>query len=280
MKAYLVSHNGMGDNLYMVGALNYLRPMYEHVYFLCKRRYYENIKLFFDISANITCVPFNDEMDEGSGIASILKDKYTDENNDMFICSKFHRSYMRSRINNKDVLAQQVTPNKYTLVWDTLTAINYSFIEEFYTSINLNLNHFYEYFDLPSVKESTDLYNNVNDYYIVFIQSTSSEGTTLNITNLCKKYMNDDKVILLCNDTNLYDGESKDCEQISIKHKLAQKFVMNKLTSYIDTIKNSDEIYLIDSCFVGIVLPLLKTGRLKTDKVRIIERSVAHKYEL
>ena len=143
MKAYLVSHNGMGDNLYMVGALNYLRPMYEHVYFLCKRRYYENIKLFFDISANITCVPFNDEMDEGSGIASILKDKYTDENNDMFICSKFHRSYMRSRINNKDVLAQQVTPNKYTLVWDTLTAINYSFIEEFYTSINLNLNHFY-----------------------------------------------------------------------------------------------------------------------------------------
>ena len=92
--------------------------------------------------------------------------------------------------------------------------------------------------------------------------------------------MNDDKVILLCNDTNLYDGESKDCEQISIKHKLAQKFVMNKLTSYVDTIKNSDEIYLIDSCFVGIVLPLLKTGRLKTDKVRIIERSVAHKYEL
>ena len=50
---------------------------------------------------------------------------------------------------------------------------------------------------------------------------------------------------------------------------------MNKIAHYIDLIKNCSEIYIIDSCFTGIVLPLVKTNRLKATKVRIILRQLA-----
>jgi hypothetical protein len=64
------------------------------------------------------------------------------------------------------------------------------------------------------------------------------------------------------------------------KYYIAQKFIFNKLVNYVDTIKNSDEIYLIDSCFLGIVLPLLKTNQLKTKNVRIIFRWDVNNYIL
>ena len=38
MNAYLVSHNGLGDNLYMIGALNFIRQFYKNVFFLCKKK--------------------------------------------------------------------------------------------------------------------------------------------------------------------------------------------------------------------------------------------------
>lgn len=39
---------------------------------------------------------------------------------------------------------------------------------------------------------------------------------------------------------------------------------------------NSTEIYIIDSCMTGIVLPLLKTGHLKARVVRIILRKYSN----
>ena len=53
---------------------------------------------------------------------------------------------------------------------------------------------------------------------------------------------------------------------------------MNKLIYYVDVIKNSDEIYIIDSCFTGIILPFVKTNKLKTNKVQIILREEVNKY--
>ena len=43
-----------------------------------------------------------------------------------------------------------------------------------------------------------------------------------------------------------------------------------------DYFKNSDEIYIIDSCFVGMILPLVKTNQLKADPTRIILRGLSH----
>ena len=41
------------------------------------------------------------------------------------------------------------------------------------------------------------------------------------------------------------------------------RYKLNKIVYYVDIIKNSNEIYLIDSCFLGLVLPYIKMNKLK-----------------
>lgn len=273
MDAYLVSHNGLGDNLYMIGALNFIKQFYKNVFFLCKGKYYENVKLFFDENSNIICIPFN-ENDEFNEIKNILdNDKYVDPNIDIFVSGFCHKCYLKSKITNEAFLNHKRIDKNYTIDYSTITTSNYSFIENFYTDINLNLTYFYEYFDLPSTETSKQFFDSVSNYYLVFIQLKSSDGSVLNISNLINKYINDPKVLLICNDSNLY---SKD----HINHSLAEKFLLNKIVYYVDIIKNSDEIYLIDSCFIGVVLPFLKMNKLKTDKVKIILRNQVENYIL
>jgi hypothetical protein len=272
MNAYLVSHNGLGDNLYMIGALNFIKQFYKNVYFLCKNSYYENVRLFFDESSNIICLPFN-EHNEFNEIYKILSNKYNDTNNDIFVCGNCHKRYLQSKITNKEFLNYKKIDKKYTIDFSSINNNNYSFIENFYKDIQLNLTYFYEYFDLPDNVVSKQLYDSVKNYYLIFIQSISSDGKVLNISNLMNTYLNDDKVLILCNDKNLYSIDNK-------KYDLAQQFVLNKIVYYVDTLKNSDEIYLIDSCFLGIVLPFIKTNRLKTQKVQIILRDEVLKHNI
>jgi hypothetical protein len=70
INVYLVSHNGLGDNLFMIGALRFLLNFYDKIYFLCKNKYYNDIKLFFE-NSNIVCVPF-DENNEYQSIKSMI----------------------------------------------------------------------------------------------------------------------------------------------------------------------------------------------------------------
>ena len=266
MNAYFVSHNGMGDNIYMIGALRFLLNFYEKIYFLCKKKYYYNVSLFFIDTPCIICIPFN-ENNELNEIKNIIMKEYYNVNIDVFICGYLHKNFLESKITNEKFLNYKILNKQYTIDFDTINSNNYKFIEDFYTDAKLNLTYFYEYFYLPSTKESIELYNRVSNYYIIFIQLMSSDGCKLNITNLIQKYINDDKVILICNDENLYNLE-KNVE----KYDLCQKFVYNKIINYNDTIINSNEIYIIDSCFIGIVLPYLKTNKLKSKKVRIVLR--------
>ena len=60
MYAYLISHNGLGDNLYMIGALRFLLSYYTNIYFICKRQNYANVVLFFSDEPKIVCVPYDD----------------------------------------------------------------------------------------------------------------------------------------------------------------------------------------------------------------------------
>ena len=270
MNAYLVSHNGMGDNLYMVGALIFLLKYYDKIFFLCKNKYYSNIKLLFSENLNIICVPF-DETDEYNNITMIINKNYND--NDIFICG-IHKRYLKSKITNYKFLNNEQIDKKYTIDFDTLTTNNYSFIENFYKDINLNLTHFYENFYLHSTKESLELYDSVKKYNIIFIQLTCSDGIQLNINNLLEKYLYDTNTILICNDCNLYDIDNKNNNiNIAKKYNLCKNFIFNIIINYNDLIKNSDEIYIIDSCFIGIVLPYLKTKQLKATKVKIILRN-------
>ena len=44
----LLSHNGLGDNITMIGAINYLLTCYKRVYFICKDTNEKNLRLLLD----------------------------------------------------------------------------------------------------------------------------------------------------------------------------------------------------------------------------------------
>jgi len=267
MYAYLISHNRLGDNLFMIGALRFLLAYYTTIYFICKKRNYENVILFFSDEPRIICVPYDDTGIETHEIMCKIYDKYNNPDYDILVAGEFHKRYLRSKITKRIFLDYDCEKSSYTIEYDTITNATYNFIESFYQDIRLNLTHFYDYFVLPQTTESRNLYLRIRTYYIVFIQYKCSDGRHLDITKLLTKYKNEQNVLLISNDHNIYDFA-----QDPIKYELCQPFVFNKLVNYVDTIKNSDEIYIIDSCFIGLVLPYLKTGQLKTNKVRIIRR--------
>jgi hypothetical protein len=57
MNAYLLSHNGLGDNITMIGAINFLLHYYDNVYFLCKDKNQENVARFFQ-DKPVIVIPF------------------------------------------------------------------------------------------------------------------------------------------------------------------------------------------------------------------------------
>ena len=59
MNACYLSNNGIGDNLYSIGALRYLLNFYKSVYFVCRDIYLNKIKQFFIDTNNIICIPFS-----------------------------------------------------------------------------------------------------------------------------------------------------------------------------------------------------------------------------
>lgn len=275
MIAYFLNNNGLGDNLYSIGAVRFLSQFYDKVYFLCKDKYYENVKLFFLDNDSIDFVPFHssDMEDEKKICSNIIKPKYEDDNVDIFICG-YHVNYLTSKKTNQKLIQYTVPENtKYSIEYDTITIANYyGFIECMYKDIQLNLSIMFEYFYLPPTNESLALYEMVNSYNIVFIHMSSSNNVSLNISNLLSKYLYDEKTILICSDANIYSNAILDNKEIIKKKYLCDLFVNAKLLHYLDTILNSQEIYIIDSCFTGIVLPLLKTNKLKACNVRIIMR--------
>jgi hypothetical protein len=269
--AFLVSHNGLGDNLYMIGAVRYLSQFYKNIYFLCRDALYENIKLFFIDTDRIICIPFNGK-DEFKHIKQIIDENYN--NNDIFVCG-FHKTYCETKITNTLYINNKVEDKKYTIDYDTITSENYIFIENFYRDIGLNLSVYFDYFELPKTTMSLTLYDSVKKYDIIFIQLKTSDNKRLNITNLLHKYLYDENTILISNDINLYDDIDTNIAHINIKKQLCNTILTDsKIVNYLDIIINSKEIYILDSAFTGIILPLKKKNILKANIVRIILRDM------
>lgn len=262
--AYFLSHNGLGDNLYSVGALRFLAQYYDTIYFLCKDKYSDNVKTFFTDEPRIVCLPF-DSTCERDECHNILGPVYAESTADVFICGA-HKHFFRSRITHPKVLEYKADDRGYDLNYDTINENNYGFLRGFYTDINLDMHIYYDYFKLAHHDVSMQIYDTVKHYkHIVFVQTDASFGEKLNIQRILAKYNHDEDSIVISNNSNLY-------KPTDVRYRLCQPFILNRLAYYVELIKNCTEIYIIDSCMTGIVLPLLKTGQLKASVVRIVQR--------
>ena len=276
MDVYVVSNNGLGDNIYMFGAINFIRTFYKRVFFLCKERNYKNLVLLYSNCSNVTCQPYDkfkkkNKNSERVLIKKFLSGKYKNPNIDILVCGFRHKKHFKSKITNSKYIKNQLICKDYSIACSELTDRNFGFIKQFYLDMKLNLTYFYEFFEPPEYNYSKEIFNNVSDYYLVFIHSRGS-NRSMDISKLINKYIDNEKVLLICSDYNIYSENHH-------KYVLAQDFVFKKLVYYIDIIRNCDEIHIIDSCFVGIVLPLLKTNRLKTNVITITKLSHVGKRE-
>ena len=271
MNAYLLCHLGLGDNLYMIGAVRFLLQYYKKIYFLCKDVYLHNVKLFYKNNDNVIIIPVNSKNDESSIKKIINQTVY--QNNDVLIASFCHD--IKSKITHPKLIHRIPEEKKYNLDHDTLTTENYWLIETFYHNIKLDLNIFFEYFELPTTIKSQNYYNSLSKYKkIIFIHSKSSDNKKLNFSSTYWKNIYKTDTILICADHNIYEKTININKIIQEeKYKICKELINIPVIYYLDIIKKCDEIYIIDSCFTGIVLPLLKTNKLKAKTVRIILRN-------
>ena len=56
--AYFLSHNGLGDNITSIGAINFLSNYFETIYFLCKNSYSNNVQVLLNQDC-VKIVPFD-----------------------------------------------------------------------------------------------------------------------------------------------------------------------------------------------------------------------------
>lgn len=254
MEAIFLSHNGLGDNITSIGAINFLLNYYSKIYFLCKDKHQNNCRLLYN-NLNVEIVPF-DSNREDQHCSQIISPYYTNLNADILICGSHHKKNLKSKITNNNFL--NYIPN------DEHYKIEYDFIRQFYWDINLDLKIYYEYFKINSTKDSIDLYDKVKEYNIYFIHTQASD-MKIDISNYTNEYLYDDKWIIICANENMYNNQS-------YKYNLANEFINIPIAHYIDIILNAKKIYVVNSCFSCIIYPLKETKKLLSETTNIYNR--------
>ena len=257
--AYFLGHNGLGDNITNIGAINFLSNYYDKIYFICKDKYLENVKLLFanKISTNKVILIQYATDKERLECWKIIHKAFTDKSQpDIFISGFVNKTYLKSRINNPNIINYKQNNDKYT--------IKYNHIRDFYNDVKLDLTVYYEYFNIDSTEISLNYYKDICNYNIIFLH-TKASNREIEYPNVIEKYVNDDNTILICANKNLYDVNHS-------KYELANKYVNLLVGHYIDIILNAQEIYVIDSCFACIINPLQITNKLKANIIDIYER--------
>ncbi len=235
--AFFLSHNGLGDNITNIGAVNFLLQYYNSIYFLCKDIYEENVNLLF-YNKNVITIPFNskNELNECKKIIN----RINKNNCDIFISGSCHTSYFKSHITDSSLLNYKKN-QKYN--------ISYSHIFDFYNDIGLDSSIYVDYFNIESNKKSLEYYDVIKKYKIVFLHTKSSQNE-INLDNIINKYINNDNYLIICANKNVYQNDNN-------KYIIANNYVNIKIAHYIEIIKNSNVIHVVNSCFSCIIYPLL-----------------------
>lgn len=261
--AYLLTYNGLGDYITMIGALNFLLNNYKHINMVCRLGSIENMKLFLP-DKPITYIPLQPTgyniisvehlLSEASQCIKIISEAPI--NSDILICGseQLKGGVLKSRITNQKLLQYIPNDKQYTVKW--------THIRDFYHNIGLDLSIYYEYFDIPQSKNTP----NVTEEYNIIFAHTKGSDKSIQIPDVISKYINNENTIIICANENVYPTNHS-------KYDIANQYVNIPIAHYIDIIKRASEIHVIDSCFSCIVNPLQQTNRLNATTVMIYERA-------
>jgi predicted class III extradiol MEMO1 family dioxygenase len=132
--------------------------------------------------------------------------------------------------------------------------------------MNLDLSIYYNFFNIDSSKKSLELYEKIKLFNIIFLHSTADYKKKINLTTYIDRFVNDENNIIISADYNIYNNEHD-------KYELAQEYVNQLVPYYIDILKNAQYIYIVDSCFSCIVLPLSYRNELNAIEYKIFDRN-------
>lgn len=283
--AYIYSHNGLGDNVSMNGAVHFLTDYYDKIFFLCKDTYIKQVEYLYRDYYNIIVIgfPASNELDY---CKDFLKTKY--ELSDIFICGN-HKNYLESKITHPEILKFRKEYNGnyneypsysrynsiYNLNIELILPEFYWFIEMFYFDIGIPISVFFNNFKLTYDIEAMKLYNNISQYKIFFLHtSTSNNFEFIDISYYFDKYLNDDNYIFICINKNYYDISHP-------KYNIANQYLnLPTIFHYAEVIKNAHSIHISDSSISCLLLPLLKSSQIKTNDVNIYDRITFNKLDI
>ena len=224
--AFHIADMGLGDHICQIGAVRYLRTLYDKV-----------------IVAGLK----NNENN--------LKDIYSDDKNiELYIIEASKDLVPRYGCSHEKFNA--ITKN--TTVYMTGCQLpkggggprNYIIVKP-YEWLNLDFSIFWEYFSVPHKPESIDLFKNLKDLKYIFVHDhaiAAVNGTVFTLENIT-----DELLINPCR--NMYTKDHKYFD-------LAEKFINKPILDYVDTIINASMLILSDSAFLALSINL----EIKTDK--------------
>jgi hypothetical protein len=257
MNAYLLSHNGLGDNITMIGAINFLLKYYANIYFLCKDTNVKNIKAFFpNKPVHILAFPAAREFTQPT---EIIEHAATNPTNDIFVCGFAHKHIAKyRRVQNPKFLEYKPNDKNYSI------KPQWQHIPSFYRDIGMDLSIYYEYFDIPSPFPYTN--TPISKEYNIIFAHTKGSDKEIQILDVIAKYTDNENTIIICANKNVYPTNHP-------KYELANQYVNIPIAHYIDIIKRATEIHIVTSCFSCIVYPLQQTNRLSAKTVKIYDRT-------
>jgi hypothetical protein len=220
-KAFVLTHLGMGDNILMISAINYLAEIYDIVKVVCKTKYKHNIKQIYIHLKNVIIDDYEDDID--------ISPAYRISNYNKFI--------------------------KITLGWDIFMCGNHigkkinKLPSDMYNQICLDYNEIFKsYFRLPIIEESKYIFEKVKIYSELFIfvhEISSTEKGDFS------KYYNNikDDILVINPDKNIYDVGH-------IFYDIAKYLVRLPILHYMEIFKNCQAMYIMDSSFFALISQL------------------------
>jgi hypothetical protein len=151
--AYFLGHNGLGDNITSISAVNFLLKYYETIHFLCRKHNVDNVKLIYNnekVIIETVDVKWHCPK-EAEGFKKIIDE--ADPDADCFILGFQNIKNFKNKITHPELLKYVPNNDGYNIRW--------SFIKDFYNDIGLDLSIYYNYFNIDSCETSKKLYENI-----------------------------------------------------------------------------------------------------------------------
>jgi len=222
-KILILSHLGLGDNIFCIPMIIYYLNLNYIVHYICAANNMANFKLFFEKSLQLSIISVKDA-NEARIYIDINKNSYNE-----ILKSGVFKSLNPSNLKS------------------------FPFFQ--YDDIHLSRNILKQYFVVPDTQKSEELFEYVKNYSYVVINNQSSTGGVFNIETELNKYNIDPNNTLIINtQTNYYTKENK-------YYSIAQHFVFKNLIDYKKTLVNAKKILLSDSSMFCLAIQLELNSR-------------------